>query len=118
MIIQFPFDGEGNLQHYPSGWYSGSNEAKNMVRHDPIWRENRIFHAHLTCDTMRSGRSAKYIIWEDMGTGLLYPMFIHDLVAGMKYITAGIMEADFTYCKRGQNYGLRVYGTQAKDKVG
>lgn len=104
----------GSLLHWPgdgSWWEPGMNGAKptyEMV-------EARNFTARLTCDQMRSGRSAKYVIWQD-AEGRTFPMFITDLVKALPYIQGGVLETEFTFCKRGQNYGIRVFGTQTQDQ--
>jgi len=59
--------------------------------------------------SMRSGRSAKYLIIEDEA-GRSYPMFITDFLTAVQNfdIINGVMDAYWTGSKRGSNYGIKV----------
>ena len=88
-----------------------------MIYTEPDWRPNVPFRATMILDSMRSGRSAKYVIWQqhesdqrDEAVGPYFPMFITDLlvVAEGGIGRGGIVIADWMIAKRGQNYGLKL----------
>lgn len=103
-----PFDKSGSLLHFT---YSQPGETGGRYGDWAAeWRENKPFTCKLTLDSMRSGRSAKYVIWQD-DEGHSYPMFITDLltllqersvVNGVTYDNTWIVR------KRGKNYGLAL----------
>lgn len=94
---------DGSLLHFPYDW--GSPSSIQWLKNDP-------FHATLRIADMRSGRSAKYVIWEPVGTATdtrTFPMFIADLVdllQSAEKIEHGIVSARWQVRKRGQNYGI------------
>lgn len=98
-----PYDRAGNLMHYASERYA--SESPGQVD----WRANEPFHADLQLlDEMGTGRSAKYLWWRDVATGLRYPMFVVDLVDLVRHgaIEYGQVLDDWAVRKRGTNYGL------------
>ncbi len=99
-IAEVPYDEDGNLRHYKD---DGASE--------PVMRPNRPFQAELTLTGMRSGRSAKYLIWTD-DDGRTYPMFVTDLmdVIREKGIAPGGRTGKLWWYvrKRGTNYGLAL----------
>lgn len=99
----------GNLLHYPErGWrYDGETWHST----DPEWRENEPFEAELALNDMRSGRSAKYVLWHDK-EGHEFPMFVVDLLDLLKgnVVRYGVVDGRFAVRKRGQNYGLVFVG--------
>ncbi len=90
---------DGSLQHYPQDWpHSGV----------PLeWRDNGRVSMALTYQGYRRGRSAAYIEWRD-AAGKTFPMFLTDLDAVIRghSIERGTVAAEWTFCKRGQNYGI------------
>lgn len=75
------------------------------------------FYATMAIDGMRTGRSSKKVILID-DKGILYPMFVADLVKGIKNGSlevststdpevGGMLTAWWTGSKMGANYGIR-----------
>lgn len=98
-----PISGHGSLEHYAYPSLNASHNAGN-------WRDNDPFEATIRLDSMRSGRSAKYVIWTNVDTGATYPMFVVDLIelttrAGIVNGVATV-KGPWMVRKRGQNYGL------------
>lgn len=95
-----PYDNKGNLMHY-AYHYGGVH-----------WDDNRPFKAEMQIKTMGSGRSAKYLVWQDVFTKREYPMFIVDTV---EVLRDGVVdrgqtpELTWTVRKRGQNYGIALF---------
>lgn len=92
-----PVDNDGNWLSYPAWNHAG-------------WLKVKPFHATLTVDSVRTGRSSKVVVLVD-DAGKSYPMFVADLVKGIKdgslEIVAGQITATWTVSKRGANYGIR-----------
>jgi len=102
-LLKAPYDSDGNLAHYAGDGY--------MIR----WRNNEPFHATLSIDGARSGRSAKYVILSSPQGGPdtpMFPMFVTELIETMRLcplIRHGIIDGRWIVCKRGRNYGLRYW---------
>lgn len=85
-----------------------------IVHNTPEWRPNLPFSAAFQVDSLRSGRSAKYVILRPISDPLdkrTFPMFVADLieVAQVQGIAVGgLMNGRWMVAKRGQNYGLRI----------
>lgn len=96
---QMPVDSNGNFIHYPS-W----NVASWETLHVPFWAVCEI-------DGMFSGRSAKYLILKDVGTGRTWPMFISDLVNSIQNNVVEVKDAKLKAywfgSKKGANYGMK-----------
>lgn len=95
-----PFDNTGNLVHY--AYYNS----------DVVMRENVAFEAKLRLKAkMVTGFSAKYVIWENVDTGVTYPMFIKDMIDLLLNSEVSQGETYKTHWrvqKRGSNYGIRL----------
>lgn len=102
-VTHVPFDKHGNLMHYAKqgdGWHSAHE-----------WRPNTPFDADLTIESMRSGRSAKYLILTD-SDGREFPMFVTDLIDALR-TAEGVRDGRFgsrrwMVAKRGTNFGVKV----------
>lgn len=96
-LKEAPFDSRGDLLHYSDHRWAGGAE----------WRPNEPMELQLAIDEVRSGRSAKYLMWTD-ADGRAYPMFVSDLIDLMREadIVHGTVHALFQVRKRGQNFGL------------
>lgn len=103
---EVPFDGDGVLMHYAT-----------YRRHPPYtaaeWRRPEPFEARLTIEGVRSGMSAKYVMWTDSRGGR-WPMFIPELLELIRTgtITSGVVNGRWIPRKRGQNFGLRYLGPE------
>jgi hypothetical protein len=82
----------------------------------PEWRDNVPFQMTLEINSMRSGRSAKYIILTpfeplDGKEDICFPMFVSDVVEVAmlgRWLPGGVVAGWFMVAKRGQNYGVRL----------
>lgn len=103
---QVPVDKNGNWMAYPDWRFTGWETI-----HQP-------FYAVMEIDGMETGRSAKRVILKNVDTGQKYPMFVADLVGGIKegafIVTVGQLQSSgkisgwWTACKRGANYGIKA----------
>jgi hypothetical protein len=86
------------------------------IAEPPEWRDNVPFRTTLEINSMRSGRSAKYIIltpFEPLSRreDICFPMFITDVIAIAilgRWLPGGVVAGWFMVAKRGQNYGVRL----------
>jgi hypothetical protein len=92
-----PYDHAGNLMHFPSDFYEAA----------VTWATNDPFEVWLTIESVRSGRSAKYVVWTSP-LGRQFPMFVTDLVDMIKRgsVSGGRCKGPWMVRKRGMNYGL------------
>jgi hypothetical protein len=100
-IIQIPFY-DGNQLHYPS--YTEVN-----------WVDNFEFVDTLILQGYQRGCSAAFFALESETTGKKYTMFLSDMLDVIKCssIDHGKVNGTWTFCKKGQNYGVRLI---AKDE--
>lgn len=93
-----PFDGDGNMLHYPDNFY---------MNRDGGWRQVQPFEATLTIVGLNRGRSAAYLTVVDEA-GHNYPLFITDLVDIIQNrdIIGGRLTGRWAVRKRGQNFGI------------
>lgn len=98
-----PIDKDGNWLSYP-----GFDQES--------WEDVTPFWAVMRIDHMRTGRSSKVVILQDIETKKVYPMFVADLVKGIREGTMdvkggdgeGYLAALWTASKRGANYGIKA----------
>jgi hypothetical protein len=93
-----PFDGDGNLMHYPEAW--GALQ----------WLPAEPFSANLSLVDYARGRSAAYFLWKG-DDGKTYPMFLKDFVDAVFLLELhhGATERRrWRFVKRGQNYGIAL----------
>ena len=103
-LYQIPFR-NGHQLHYPDNYPTL-----------PEWRDNFDFTATLTFTGFNRGRSAAYAEFKNYLTGATFTMFLKDLDEVIKTcgIGNGKVEARWTFCKRGANYGLCLAQGPAK----
>ncbi|MEU4155226.1 hypothetical protein [Actinoplanes sp. NPDC026670] len=108
-VTEVPYDERGNLLFYVErdGGYSYLEGDPYRVAY--TMRPNVTFDATLTIDSMRTGQSAKYLIWRDTD-GHHYPMFITDLTAMLPLVDVrrGVVSGTWIVRKKGQNYGIAL----------
>ena len=101
-VLRAPYSPQGHLLHWVS---------LTVTSPDYEWRPNTPFEECLTLEGMRSGMSAKYVIWRTMD-GRTFPMFIADLIDLVRRAENGILGGQVTarwmVSKRGKNYGIRL----------
>lgn len=117
--LKIPFDKKGNLLDWTSSkfpdppgghWESQPNGAPSKFIRSGEWRDNYVFHAILTVTGSERGRSAARVTLQDE-EGHEYIMFLTDtvhLLQNAKTIAYGMIEGDWTFQKRGSNYGVKL----------
>ncbi|MEV4139636.1 hypothetical protein AB0J72_46665 [Dactylosporangium sp. NPDC049742] len=105
-----PYDQHGNLMFWVDHRWAHSYLGERLVPY--TMRPNVDFEATLTVDSMRTGRSAKYLVWRD-ADGHHYPMFISDLTEMLPLVTVarGVVSGIWRVRKKGQNYGIALAAT-------
>ncbi|WP_106318775.1 hypothetical protein [Actinoplanes italicus] len=108
-MTEVPYDERGNLLFYVDGGGSYSYLEGDPYRLAYSMRPNVAFDATLTLDSMRTGQSAKYLIWRD-ADGHHYPMFISDLTVMLPLVTVrrGVVSGTWIVRKKGQNFGVAL----------
>lgn len=87
-----PFDRDGNMLSYPE-WGSEM-------------REVTPFYETITFVGFNRGRSAANATFKRKdGTDVI--VFLHDMEQFVSEMDGGNIDAMWTYCKRGQNYGVK-----------
>jgi len=104
-----PFDLDRKRQlHYPE--------------HKVLWRDNFIFEGNLIFKEFSRGRSSVIAHFDatvfdaDRGGPPFLremfdcSMFISDLGEAMRFLSNGALRGRFTFCKKGNNYGVKFLG--------
>lgn len=94
--LKIPFDSEGNQEHYPNAW----------GRHKE-YKDNYEFFSTLTFSHFSRGRSAAYAHFIAV-SGMKCTMFLKELEEAIPYLENGSLTGTFTFCKHGQNYGVKL----------
>lgn len=115
---EVPFGGmSGNFQSYPQNETEWLKDVpadapwnQRSIRHEPKWVPNSVFAATLRVVDFTRGRSAARLVLEDVNEGTRYEMFMSDVTDMLRHanIVDGQIAGDWTFCKRGSNYGLRA----------
>lgn len=97
-----PFDQKGNQVHYPDTW----------IMRTGSWKANFTFYGTVSFKEFARGRSAAYAVvqvWEAKRGRRPYEaiVFLKDLGEMLTHMDRGTIVGTFTFCKRGQNYGMR-----------
>lgn len=72
-----------------------------------VWKDNFIFQDTLIYSTYLRGRSAAYFEFISTTKNTNYTVFLKDFEEGfVMQMDKGEISGSFTFCKRGQNYGL------------
>jgi hypothetical protein len=92
--IRIPISESGEMQRYS---YSNERFIDNCE-----WDDKLKYRGYAR------GRSAAYFIFKSELNEKKYYMFMKDLDDSIGRMALGILEGRFTYCKRGQNFGIRM----------
>lgn len=101
-VLQIPFDINGNQMHHRYD-YGTFKEYK----------DNYEFFTTLTFSHFMRGRSAAYAIFTST-SGVKYSMFLKDLEIVIPHLKNGTLSGTFTFCKRGQNFGVKLHNFGVK----
>ena len=100
--LSIPFDSDGNLLNYilPS-------------MDDVTWRENFEFSTIMTYCGFSRGRSSILFHFTDT-QGKKYLMFVSDFddLLNRKGLEGKTINETFTFCKKGDNYGVKLANSQ------
>lgn len=74
-----------------------------------VWKENYIFDDDLKFDGFHRGCSSAGATFKSLNDGKKYNVFLKDLadIINSDALQSGIIHGQFTFVKRGYNYGLR-----------
>lgn len=75
---------------------------------DIIWINNYVFSDVLIFDGYSRGRSAAYFYFKSTTDNRRYTCFLADFESILFEMKNGIISGGFTFCKRGQNYGIVI----------
>jgi len=92
---QIPFNKDGDQLHYPDRWQNAE------------MRDNFEFEDTLTFETYERGRSAAYFIFK-RSTGEKVTFFMTDFCGIVNHMRNGKVSGNFTFTKRGMNYGTKM----------
>lgn len=95
-VLQIPFDVNGNQMHHRYD-YGPFKEYKS----------NYNFFTTLTFLHFVRGQSAAYAVFTCTG-GTRCSMFLVDLETVIPHLKNGQITGEFTFCKRGQNFGVKL----------
>jgi len=93
---------DGSLCGYPESYYEKNGQIN--------WVENFEFKDQLQYGGFTRGRSSAKIHWISAKSGKKYEMFLKDMddVLRKCVIVNGFVDATWTFCKRGKNYGIKL----------
>jgi len=99
---EIPFDENGNQLSYPATWMNGYQNK------DVIFKDNFIFEDTLCFVEFQRGRSSAIAKFHRSSTNTYCTVFLSDLAEIIKNMKYGNIQGTFTFCKKGQNYGLKL----------
>lgn len=109
MAIMIPFSTrDGNMLSY-TGCLPGDAYDEKYNNGKWEWKENCVFADDLKFDGFYRGRSSAGATFISLNDGKEYNVFLKDLAEIIKSddLRSGVIHGQFTFVKRGQNYGLR-----------
>ena len=83
------------------------------------WVENWVFSDILKLKKLKRARSAAHLIFVSLQTDIEFTMFLKDFLDCNEQLNGGILRGQFTFQKRGMNYGIRMIleGYYEKTKI-
>lgn len=100
---QIPFDKDGNLVNYPDNW---------SMRDGGEWKDNFEFGSELIYCGYSRGQSSALIKFKCVYTNKKYYMFLSDFDNAVNLMKFGHIAGNFTFVKKGRNYGIKLVGTK------
>lgn len=98
-----PFNLSGGQLHFADNFAT----RQGLIR----WKPNFTFHGELRFRRFNRGRSAAYAEFERLEHGearSTVTVFLADLAVMLLHMRDGVARGEFTFCKRGQNYGCKM----------
>jgi hypothetical protein len=109
--IQVPFflneqlnypDKLNRFKRLPEDWSITQYRSQDIE-----WKPNQEFTATMKYVGYSRGKSSVSMHMEDEA-GTTYSMFISDFEVIIPLMALGVIRAKWTFCKKGQNYGLKL----------
>lgn len=94
---------DGTVSEYDAGPYYVKNYGYKYV-------DNFEWEDTLEYETYGRGTSAAHLYFKSTITGKSYQMFLKDFGNIAKRLIDGKVSGKWTFCKRGQNYGVKYLG--------
>lgn len=94
---KIPFDKNGNQLDYPSQWGNS------------VWQDNHVFSDKLELVCYGRGRSSVTFTMR-RNNGSTVSVFVSDFTDMVQHMVRGHVTGNFTFVKKGQNYGCRMVG--------
>ena len=94
---------DGTVSEYDGGAYYAKNHGYKYV-------DNFEWEDILEYETYGRGTSAAHLYFKSTITGKSYQMFLKDFGNISKRLVDGKVSGKWTFCKRGQNYGIKYLG--------
>ena len=107
--IKIPFSTrDGNMLSY-TGCLPGDTYDEKYNNGRWIWLDNYVFYDDLKFDGFHRGCSSAGATFKSLNDGKEYNVFLKDLadIINLSDLRCGIVHGQFTFIKRGSNYGLR-----------
>lgn len=100
---KIPFDPKGDLHEYPVEYPAPHNKGNS------IWVDNYEFEDTLSLEGWGRGRSSVTFQMKRLRGGVV-SVFVSDFFDMALNMVNGSIQARFTFCKKGQNYGCKLVG--------
>ena len=89
-------------------WWSGLGDKNTMERYKLHWKDNYEFEDTLKYSGYSRGNSSCTVQFKSVNDGKEYTMFMVELNDCIDKLVDGKLTGKFTFCKRGQNYGIKL----------
>jgi len=89
-------------------WWSGMQ--RYMDKYNLRWEDNYEFEDILKYSGFSRGNSSCTIQFRSINSGKEYTMFMKELNDCIDKLVEGKLTGKFTFCKRGENYGIKYLG--------
>ena len=87
-------------------WWSGMH--RYMDKYNLHWKDNYEFEDTLKYSGFSRGTSSCTVQFTSINDGKEYTMFMKELDSCIDKLVDGKLTGKFTFCKRGENYGIKL----------
>jgi len=91
-------------------WWAGFGNENDMKIYNLHWQDNWEWEDTLTYYGYDRGSSSCIICFKSEALNQYVNMFMTDFNYIVKLLENGKLKGKFTFCKRGQNYGVKYLG--------
>lgn len=109
-LFMVPFSIHNGMMLEYTGCLPDSIQDENWNHGRWEWKENFVFHDDMKFTGFSRGCSSAKAVFESRLDGKQYAMFLTDLadaISGERFFKDRLI-GYFTFCKRGQNYGVKI----------